>query len=168
MLALAAAGSLLAGTRADLLPATVRLGAPIAFGAFLALFAVYRLALVRARRYPAGKGLVQIGVGAIFLMLLMPGAAREFEASGSRPLAAMLVHPDPAVRALACEVAAFRPDARRYAVALAARLEDPSPQVRLQALASLRRLAGSDVGMNGEGSVERWRRWADAQVAAGP
>src|SRR5205085_1217463 len=46
--------------------------APILFGIFLIVFAVYRLALVRAKKYPAATGLFQIGLGALVWVLLLP------------------------------------------------------------------------------------------------
>ncbi|MGI5860677.1 MAG: HEAT repeat domain-containing protein [Myxococcales bacterium] len=160
MLALAAAGALLASTHPGVLPQGVRLGATIAFGAFVVLFAVYRFGLVRARRYPAGKAFFQVGVGVLFLMLLLPGVAGRPEALRIRPLEALLVDADPSVRALACEVARFRGDGRRFAKELADRLEDPAPAVREEALRSLEALAGSNIGGAGADASERWRAWA--------
>src|SRR5438093_2885888 len=47
------------------LPHGAAAAAPVLFGVFLLVFAVYRLALVRAKKYPAAMGLFQIGLGAL-------------------------------------------------------------------------------------------------------
>src|SRR5881628_3287914 len=54
--------------------------APILFGIFLVVFAVYRLALVRAKKYPAATGLFQIGLGALVWVLLLPGSHERLAA----------------------------------------------------------------------------------------
>lgn len=167
MLALAAAAALLSSTRAELVPPAVRVGAPIAFGVFLILFAVYRFALVRAGRYPAGKAFFQVGAGALFLTLLFPGASRNLSPAAERPLLQLMDDADPSVRAIACEVARYRPEAKSYAEPLVDRLVDDSPVVRAQALRSLQTIAGRDVG-GGEGkqAIERWRAWVKAGESA--
>ncbi|HCF59010.1 MAG TPA: hypothetical protein DFS52_13590 [Myxococcales bacterium] len=165
MLAIAAAGAFLASTRPGVLAPGVRLGATLAFGAFVLLFAVYRFALVRARRYPAGKAFFQVGVGVLFLMLLLPGVAGRPEASRLRPLEALLIDADPSVRALACEAARSRKDGRRFATQLVDRMEDSVPAVREEALRSLEALAGSSIGGTGAGAAERWRAWARAAAS---
>jgi hypothetical protein len=58
--------------------------APILFGIFLVVFAVYRLALVRAKKYPAATGLFQIGLGALVWVLLLPGSMGVSPGPGSR------------------------------------------------------------------------------------
>lgn len=168
LLATAAFAALLSSTRADLVPGPIRLGAPIAFGAFLLLFALYRFALVRARRYPAGKAFFQVGASAIFLTLLLPSAARELRLPEPRQLESLVSDPDPAVRALACEVARSRPDGRRHAAVLVERLSDPAPEVRRQAKLSLEGLAGSDLGGEGPEAIARWKSWAASSGQAAP
>jgi len=166
MLTLAAAAALLAGTRADLVPASMRLAAPLAFGGFLLLFAAYRFALVRAGRYPAGKAFFQGGAGALFLTLLLSGSLHApVDAEVLRPLESLLADSDPSVRALACEVTRHRADGRRHAVALAERLADPVAEVRAQARSSLASIAGMDFG-EGPEAAERWRAWATSSLQA--
>src|SRR5438309_2623235 len=88
--------------------------APILFGIFLIVFAVYRLALVRAKKYPAATGLFQIGLGALVWVLLLPGSRQDIQREPSDDVQALLRSPDPRVRALAAEVAGRR-GATRYA-----------------------------------------------------
>jgi HEAT repeat protein len=133
----------------------------------LALFAVgyaaYRLALVRAGRYPAGKALVRIvlmaaAVGAAAGIVLIPpeaGGPGESAVELSRPLRSS----DPDVRALAAELVRHRSrrQADTYAERLVELLDDPSPEVRRQARLSLVSLAGRDVGGSGPDAAQRWR-----------
>jgi len=142
---------------------TIALAAPPALLAlFVVGFAAYRIALVRAGRYPAGKALVQIAVMAVLLgvvagMMIVPG---EGTAPGTGPveLDRPLRSADPLVRAMAAELVRHRP--REAALAHAPRLiellEDRSPEVRRQARRSLAALAGEDLG-EGPGARERWR-----------
>lgn len=130
---------------------------------FAAGYAAYRIALVRAGRYPAGKALVQIVLMAVVvgaaagIVLLPPEPVREGYASDlSRPLRST----DAEVRALAAEVVRYRPrrQAIPYAPALVDLLEDVSPEVRRQARLSLTALAGKDVGGSGPDAAARWRQ----------
>jgi hypothetical protein len=75
-----------------------------------------------------------------------------------RPLAST----DPDVRALAAEVARYRPREEVGVVAgrLVELLDDPAPEVRRQAHAALVALAGHDAGGEGPGAAGRWRAWA--------
>ncbi len=104
------------------------------FGLFVIVFAVYRLLLVRAGRYNAGKAFVQVGLAALVLMLLLPTSLARYRAVEPQrrvPVSPLLVSDDPAVRAVACEaLAARRGDdpAREIAERLAS--EDPDPLVR--------------------------------------
>jgi hypothetical protein len=79
-------------------------------------------------------------------------------------LAGPLASPDPALRALAAEVVRSRPaaEAQRHAEQLLALLEDPAPEVRQEARASLGVLAGADGG-EGPGSAARWRELCEAR-----
>jgi hypothetical protein len=147
------------------LPAGAAQAAPILFAVFLVVFAVYRLALVRARKYPAATGLFQIGLGALVWVLLLPGS-RERIGPAPQPaaddVAALLASPQPKVRAVAAEVAGYRNDPRRYAGPLIARLTDGDPRVREVARESLVRLAGGDAapGLEGRAGQEKWREFA--------
>jgi hypothetical protein len=138
---------------------------PTLLALFVVGYAAYRMALVRAGRYPAGKALVQVAV--MFLVLaivagvtLRPGDAPR---SGQGPvgLSRPLASTDPDVRALAAEVARTRPPEQGRAVAgrLVELLDDPAPEVRRQAHASLVAIAGADVGGEGPGAAARWREW---------
>ncbi len=143
--------------------------------ALLGLFAVgyagYRIVLVRAGRYPAGKALVRIVViaavvGAAAGLVLVPPEPRSPGEPGV-DLARPLLSSDPDVRALAAEVMRHRPrgQALAHVDRLVDLLADPSPEVRRQARLSLTALAGRDVGA-GEGpdAAARWREhWRRAR-----
>jgi hypothetical protein len=143
-------------------PATLAIPAAL-LAVFAVGYAAYRIALVRAGRYPAGRALVRIAlvaavVGAAAGTVLVPPEAIPGDAAVdlARPLRA----PDPEARAVAAELVRFRP--RRQALAYAGRLvellDDGSPEVRRQARLSLIALAGGkDVGGRGPDSAARWR-----------
>jgi hypothetical protein len=144
---------------------------PALLGVFIVGYAAYRIALVRAGRYAAGKAMVQVGVmllvlGVVAGVVLVPPE----RAPGELPvaLADALASSDPALRALAAELARHRPRGEALAVAprLADLLEDPAPEVRRQAHASLVAVAGADVGGSGPGAAERWRAWSRSGGAA--
>jgi hypothetical protein len=131
-------------------------------GLFAVGYAAYKIALVRAGRYPAGKALVRIALiatvvgSAAGIVLIPPEAAPPGDGTElSRPLRSM----DPDVRALAAELVRFRP--RRQGLPHAGRLvellDDGSPEVRRQARLSLVALAGRDVGGKGPEAASRWR-----------
>jgi hypothetical protein len=142
--------------------------------AFLALFivgyAAYRLVLVRAGRYGAGKALVQVAVMLLVLGVVAGLAIRPPAGLGTAPgraqveLARPLASSDPEVRALGAELARHRAREEGLAVAgrLADLLADPAPEVRRQARTSLVALAGRDVGGDGPDAAQRWREWARA------
>ncbi len=137
---------------------------PLLLAAFIALFAAYRFVLVRAGRCHAGKALVQVLVMVLVLSVAAPGSMERFRAAGtvrSVDLSRHLDSPDAEARALAAELARHRDqaDALRYLPRLAELLEDPSPEVRRQARASLTALAGTDMGGDGPDAPARWRAW---------
>lgn len=145
------------------LPEWTQIAAPVVFAVFLVVFAVYRLTLVRARRYAASVGLFQIGLGALIWVLLLPGSRQKMVMPGtSDDVPALLASGDPRVRALAAEVAGARPDGSRYADGLIDRLTDRDVRVRLAAHAALVRLAGTDpaAGIEGDAASARWRELA--------
>jgi hypothetical protein len=141
---------------------------PALLGVFIVGYAAYRIALVRAGRYTAGKALVQVAVMLLVLGIVAGVAIMPPEGTGpgqvpvdlERPLASS----SPEMRALAAEVARHRPREQALAVAdrLADLLDDPAPEVRRQAHASLVALAGADVGGEGPGAAARWRAWSRA------
>lgn len=145
----------------------VALALPPAFLAlFIAGYAVYRIALVRAGRYPAGKALVQIAVmllvlGVVAGIALRPPTGLPAPRGGPVELTRPLASADPEVRALAAEVARHRP--REEALAAGGRLVellgDAAPEVRRQARATLVALAGRDVGGEAVDATQRWRDW---------
>ena len=153
-------------------PAVLML-APSLLALFIALFAVYRFALVRAGRYHAGKAFVQVGFMVAVLALLLPGSLERFRAAGAvRPvdLTRQLRSTDPEARAMAAELARHRApdDALRYVPRLVALLDDPSPEVRRQARATLVTLAGRDEGGEGPDAPGRWRAYWRERGAAFP
>lgn len=142
--------------------------------AFLALFilgyAAYRLVLVRAGRYPAGKALVQIGLMVLALGVIAGIALERGQGGAARPveLGHALASSDADARAMAAELVRYRP--REVALLHVGRLvdllEDPSPEVRRQARTSLVQLAGQDVGGEGRDAPGRWRTyWRDRGLA---
>jgi hypothetical protein len=142
-------------------PATLA-GPAALLGLFAVVYAGYRIALVRAGRYPAGKALVRIAVIAAVVgtaagLVLTP--PEGIPAGAAIDLARPLASQDPAVRALAAEVVRYRP--RRQGLAHAQRLiellDDGAPEVRREARLSLTALAGKDVGGKGPGAAARWR-----------
>ncbi len=130
------------------LPVWATSAAPWLFAVFLVVFAIYRLTLVRARRYPAAIGLFQIGLGALVWVLLLPGVRRSISppVRAQDSVQSLLGSEDPRVRSLAAEVAGTRSDGTRYAEALIDRLTDAEPEVRRAAHGSLVRLFGIDAG----------------------
>ncbi len=139
---------------------TLLAAAPMAFGVFLVLFAIYRIALVSQRRYPLRAAFLQIAVGAAVWVLLLPGHRLSF----SRPsmgddLPALAHSLDPRVRALAMEASRGRAGAARYADLLIEKLDDSAPRVREEANQSLRAIFGSDpaAGSSGEEAQGYWR-----------
>jgi len=162
VLATAAVGSLVELPRALQAGAAGwhRVGPVALLGLFVAGYAAYRFVLVRQGRYSGGKALVRVG-----LMVLAAGVIASLfldrpVASPPGPsvdLAAPLASPDPVARALAAEVARMRPveEGRRHLAALAALVEDGSPEVRREARASLDALVGADAG-EGAGAAARW------------
>lgn len=154
-------------------PVTLAIPAAL-LGLFAVGYAAYRLALVRAGRYPAGRALVRIAlmgavVGVVAGLALVPpdaGSPGEGPVRLSRPLASS----NPEVRALAAEVARSRPRDEALGVAdrLVDLLGDRSPEVRRQARLSLTALAGRDVGGEGPGAAARWREYWRAAAAPAP
>jgi HEAT repeat len=175
VLLLASAGVTLFGTpaleqavREGRAPAYALIVAPLLLAAFIALFAVYRFALVRAGRYHAGKAFVQVLVMVLVLTLSLPGSVERWRAAGTAravDLSRHLRSPDAEARALAAELARHRDmaEALQYVPRLVQLLEDPSPEVRRQAQASLVALAGTDAGGDGADAPARWRTWWKAK-----
>ncbi len=154
-------------------PRIALIAAPGLLASFIALFIVYRFALVSAGRYLAGKAFVQIGVMVLVLTLVLPGSLERWRSAGAvRPveLSRHLRAPGAETRALAAELARHRDpsDALHYVPRLIELLEDPSPEVRRQARASLVALAGTDAGGEGPGAPELWRAWWRAHHVAVP
>ncbi|MGC3998456.1 MAG: HEAT repeat domain-containing protein [Anaeromyxobacter sp.] len=128
-------------------------------------YAVYRFALVRAGRYPAGKALVQVALMAVVvgvvagLVLDRPTPRRP-----APDLERALLSDDPQLRGLAAELVRHRPkvEGQRLAPRLVGMLGNPDPVVRSEAHASLVALTGRDLG--GPEAAARWReRWPDAR-----
>ncbi len=128
--------------RSDGVDPLIARASPFVFLAFAVGFAIYRLALVVARRYSAFKAFFQIFIAALFFMLLLlPGTP----ATNSR-LPGLFGHREPQVRALAAKVAGLEHDATARA-SLIELLDDPAPDVRAAAHASLVTLNGGvDLG----------------------
>jgi hypothetical protein len=147
------------------LPRWTQSVAPTIFAIFLAIFTVYRFALMRAKKYPAAMGLFQVGLGALIWVLLLPSARQKIKPPSAPvdEVPSLMASPDPRVRALAVEVAGYRGDGARYAAEMIDRLEDADPAVRERAHAALVRLAGHDRGPDpaawrDEGRKRGWLR----------
>jgi hypothetical protein len=140
---------------------------PVTLAIFIAAYAAYRLALVRAGRYPAGKALAQVGLMLLVLgviggiVLELADTHRAGAIAAPVELGRALRSRDPEVRALAAELARHRPreTGLRHVDRLIQLLDDPSPEVRRQARATLAVLAGRDVGGEGPDAARRWREW---------
>jgi hypothetical protein len=146
LLVSSAALALYAQRLADVDPLVAKT-APWVFLAFAIGFAVYRIALVAARRYSPFKAFIQVFVAALFFMLLLAPAG------ASRSLPGLLGHREAAVRALAARAAGLELD-QSSAPALVVLLEDPAPEVRASARQALVRLnGGADLGP----SVSAWK-----------
>ncbi|MBS2021404.1 MAG: HEAT repeat domain-containing protein [Deltaproteobacteria bacterium] len=136
---------------------------PALFGVFLVAFSIYRLALVRAKRYPAANGLFQIGLGVLVFVLLLPGSRHGLEAiapaTGPDDVTALLSSADPRVRSLAAEVIGLRGASSRYAPALIDHLTDEDAHVRQEVKTALIRIAGYDAaqGVPDDQVVQKWR-----------
>jgi hypothetical protein len=148
--------------------------APVLLGVFAIGFTAYRYSLVRAGAYHAGKAFVQVGLLGLVLVLFVPGSVERWKASGgTKPvdLTRQLRSADPEARAMAAELVRHRSpdDARRYVPRLVVLIDDPSVEVRRQAVDSLVSLAGQDAGGEGPEAAERWRAfWAGRGVAFPP
>jgi len=142
------------------LPYWTRSVAPTMFGMFLAIFTVYRFALMRAKKYPAATGLFQVGLGALIWVLLLPSTRQKIRPPSAPvdEVPALMASPDPRVRALAVEVAGYRRDGARYAAEMIDRLDDADPAVRERAHAALVRLAGHDEGRDPDAWREEGRK----------
>jgi hypothetical protein len=147
----ASAGLALWARSAPDAPIFVARSAPWLFVAFAVGFAAYRLALVMAGRYSPFKAFSQIGIAALFSMLLLAGP-------GAQPADALeqqLIDRNPAVRALAAEVAGYR-QSLNSAPRLRALLADV-PTVAEAAHGALVRLNGGvDLGATTEAWQERF------------
>ena len=140
------------------LPIAIERVTPWVFALFVACFAVYRFGLASKRKYPASKAFFQVGLAVVVFLLLLPSSRAPYVPAGTA-LGQALVDPDPRLRALAAEVARYRPEGRDYVPALVQALSDPDPTVRGQAHASLVKLTGVDLGApETPGAVEAWRQ----------
>jgi hypothetical protein len=140
------------------LPILLESAAPWSFLVFLAAFAFYRLGLMRAGKYPSFKGFFQIGAGLLVFTLMLPHAKATYQ-TPAEGISAALSDSNAEIRALAAELAGYRPDGRRYGAQLVKALEDGDARVREEAHASLVRLTGVDLGRPGDpAAVERWRK----------
>ena len=139
------------------LPPWTQVVAPTLFAVFLVVFAIYRFALVRAKKYPAATGFFQVGLGALIWVLLLPSTRQRIAPpSHVDELPALMSSPDPRVRAIAVELAGHRGDGGRYAREMIERLDDADAAVRERAHVALVRLAKTDAG----DSAESWRELA--------
>lgn len=141
-----------------LLPEKLEIVAPTLFLVFLICFALYRLAVVRAKRYPAFKAFFQIGAAVLFFTLLLPGAKNRYDGPVDE-VEMLLSDGNPRVRALAAEVVRYRAEGLKYGPLLVRALRDDDPRVRQEAHRSLVILAGQDLGgPDDEQAVKAWEK----------
>jgi hypothetical protein len=159
VLLVAAAGLAFFGRRfPGRLPEEVQRLTPFVFAVFIGCFAVYRFGLANARKYPASKAFFQVGLALVVFLLLLPSGRAPYALAGTG-LEDALVDGNPRTRALAAELARYRPDGAHYVGALVVALSDSDPTVRTQAHASLVRLTGVDLGSPEDpAAIEAWRR----------
>ena len=93
------------------------------FAVFIGCFALYRFGLASARKYPASKAFFQVGLAVVVFLLLLPSSRAPYVPAGTA-LGQALTAPDPRLRALAAEVARYRPEGRDYVPALVQALSD--------------------------------------------
>ncbi|MBX7117009.1 MAG: hypothetical protein K1X64_22000 [Myxococcaceae bacterium] len=133
------------------------LAAPWIFLAFAVGFSIYRLSLVAAKRYSAFKAFFQVGVAALFFMLILPGPpkAQSIELPKDRDWKLLLQDPNPKVRALTASLARFeirwkdpvaKEQHQNVARALVTALEDEDALVREEAHRTLVLIVGKDLG----------------------
>ena len=146
----------------EALPRVLQESVPWVFGLFVTLFALYRMAAVQAKRYPAFKAFFQVGVMVWVGLLLLPQAKARYETPGD-PLVALLADPNPQVRILAAELARHRPGSNLYSPYLVRAMRDPDPQVRVEAHRSLVAILGTDLGPpEKEEAMDAWDAWGEA------
>ncbi|MCA1825790.1 MAG: hypothetical protein ABR567_23185 [Myxococcales bacterium] len=140
------------------LPSWTQVAAPTLFAVFLVVFAIYRFALVRARKYPAATGFFQVGLGALIWVMLLPGTRQKIAPppASADSVPVLMTSSDARVRALAAELAGLRPHGSKYAAQLIDRLDDSDAAVRARAHESLVHIAGTDPGT----STDAWRELA--------
>jgi hypothetical protein len=149
LLALSALLSFWAQESPGAVPTALGRAAPWFFLAFAGCFAVYRVVIVRARKYPAFKAFFQIGAALFFFVVLVSPRGKPADAGGDA-WDALMADADPRVRALAVEVAGYRPGGSQYASRLVRALGDPDGAVRREAHAALVRMTGRDLGDPGQ------------------
>jgi hypothetical protein len=140
--------------------AEARAAAPWAFLAFAVGFGAYRLALASVKKYSAGKAFFQVGVTAIFCMVLFLSAQTRQLAPGAPvdDLAAALSHQNPTIRAFAAELVRYRPQGAQHGKLLVKLLGDHDDAVRAAAHESLVALNGGvDLGPAGDPqAIAKW------------
>ena len=153
LLAISAGVALWAQRSPNSVPPLVASAAPFVFLLFAVGFAAYRFALVAANRYSAFKAFFQVAVMAVFFMLLVRAAPSTYwalpVAAPASPdmIAPLFSDSNARVRALAAELAQYRPASPAMTAALVAALDDADPAVKNAAHQSLVALNhGNDLG----------------------
>lgn len=113
------------------------------FSVTLVIYAIDRILLVRAGRFPPGKAFFQVALGLALLTFLLPGGLRDYEtgriqASAQDDVQALMHHSDARVRAVAAELAGRR-ESPAYQGELTRLLQDSDEKVRAAARVALER-----------------------------
>lgn len=124
-----------AAVKTGSLPLWTALAAPAAFTIFVGAYAVDRYFQVAKNGYPFARAAFQVGLAAIFLILLWPQHAaelRELRAArrGGNVLTRLLEHRDDDIRAAGCELAGLRRELDAFEVTTRMANEDKSATVR--------------------------------------
>ncbi len=142
----------LAAVRREEVPAAALLVAPVVFSTVVVLAGLEAWRTARRRGYFSGRALVQLGLAAVFLGLLLPDTITELRARSGAGYAEndlleqMFRSRDARVRALVVETAGLRaaPD-REVAAVLLKGLDDKEPRVREAARAAVEHRAGREL-----------------------
>lgn len=117
------------------LPVWMALMPMLSFTAFVLVYAVDRWLLVRRRRYPSARALLQVALTLVFLTFLWPSQAGQWRSARAQlrqsdPVEVLLQHRDARVRAAACELLGYRD--QQHALELITNLAEADPRAEVR------------------------------------